>query len=677
MIRIKERHYQRVSEITAVLKAVLLAMVIFPGNVAASTDYFSMDLEELMQIKVTSASRRPQRLSDVAAAIFVITPEDLRRSGVTNVPEALRMVPGLEVARINSSNWAISARGFNNRFANKLLVLVDGRNIYSPIFSGVFWEEQDLLLDNIERIEVIRGPGGSLWGVNAVNGIINIITKKARDTQGYYVKAGGGTYEKAFGALRYGGKAGRCGFYRFYMKGFDRGSFKTPSGRSSKDGWQGFRSGFRMDLSPAHKDALRVSGDFNLETLDTNYLLPSMSPPYTRHYLNDTEVHTGNILLNWQHKLAKASRFSFKGYYDWNHANDFIIKYRVETLDLEAQACLCMWNRHDFTFGAGYRHLASRMRGSWYITFDPENQQDDLYNAFIQDEISLLRDRLALYLGTKVEHNPYTGFEIQPSIRLLWKAKAQTFWAAISRAVHTPDMATSSASTPAQVLPPSFPLKKPITIYLKGNKHFTSEILWAYEAGYRTSLSGNCSLDIAVYMNRYRRLLTIMPESRLSGLFLPYPELDIIVGNKMRGETYGAEFSARFNPFRWWHLQAAYTYERLFLHSYGKVIADYSDKQQEGKSPRNQFSLRSSMDLPENLSFDAWLRYVDNLSASHVPAYLTMDLRLAWKPRRGLELAITGRNLLDNRHPEFVPEYLITERSEVIRSLYGQITWNF
>ncbi len=678
MIHIEERRCHGILEIAVAIKAILFALVIFPGGVEASADYFSMDLEELMQIKVTSASRRPQCLSDVAAAIFVITPEDLRHSGVTSVPEALRMVPGIEVARINSSNWAVTARGFNNRFANKLLVLIDGRNIYSPIFSGVSWEEQNLLLDNIERIEVIRGPGGSLWGVNAVNGVINIITKKARDTQRYYAQVGGGTYDKAFGAIRYGGKMGRDAFYRFYLKGLDRGNFKTASGRDARDGWQDFRSGFRMDWSPISGDILRSSGDFSLETLNNNYLLPSMSPPYSKQHLNDTEVHTGDLLINWQHKLVGASRFSLKGYYDWNHANDFILRYRTEALDLEAQIYLAMWNRHDFTIGAGYRHISSRMQGSWYITFDPEVQQDDIYNAFIQDEVSFLGDRLALYLGTKIEHNPYTGLETQPSIRLLWKARAnQTFWAAISRAVHTPDIATSSAHTPASVIPPSFPFQRPVTVYLRGNNHFGSEILWAYEAGYRASPSGICSLDVTIYMNRYRKLLMIMPDSRQPGLLLAYPEFYITVQNGMRGETYGAELAARFNPSRWWHLQVAYTYERLFLHREQDITTGYSDEEQEGKSPRNQFSLRSSMGLPGNLSFDAWLRYVDNLSDSHIPAYLTMDLRLAWKPREGLELALVGRNLLDNSHPEFVPEYLLTERSEVVRSLYGQITWNF
>lgn len=402
-------------------------------------DLTNMSLEDLMNLEVTSVSKKEQKLSQTAAAIYVVTQEDIRRSGATSIPEVLRMVPGLQVARLSGSKWAITSRGFNGRFANKMLVLVDGRSVYTPTFSGVFWDVQDLLLEDVERIEVIRGPGGTLWGANAVNGVINIITKPAKETQGGFLTAGSGSEERGFGGFRYGGKLGRDIAYRLYSKYFNRSNLADMSGRNSPGGWDILRGGFRMDWKGTERDSLTLQGDiYNGHIRERNSSIVSLVPPFRRTLDSQTGVSGGNVMALWNRTFAGGSAMRLQMYYDRTRHEDSsaVITSRgeiVDSSDLDFQHRFALGKRQDIVWGIGYRFTSDSVQNTFSVAFDPNHRATHLFSTFVQDEIFIVKDRLRLTVGSKFEHNDYTGFEAQPSLRLLWTPNDRhTFWGAIS-----------------------------------------------------------------------------------------------------------------------------------------------------------------------------------------------------------------------------------------------------
>jgi iron complex outermembrane receptor protein len=463
----------------------LLALVVIPAAHAhylADGDLTEMSIEDLMSVEVTTVSRKAQRLSDSAAAVFVITNEDIRRSGVTSIAEALRMVPGLEVARISANSWAITARGFNGQYANKLLVLMDGRSVYDPLYSGVFWNVQDALLEDVARIEVIRGPGASLWGANAVNGVINIITKPAAETQGGLATGGFGNEEKAFGALRYGGKIGNTAHYRLYGKYFDRDDSESLQGGEAHDGWNIARGGGRIDWRFSDQDELTVQGDYYDGEVGNEGTYYSLSPPYATPLIESSPVSGGNLIGRWQRQIAPDSDLELQAYVDRAEWEIPLVKETRDTVDVDFQHRFGMGKRQEILWGLGYRWTRGALDVGRGVTFDDEDRRDQLFSLFVQDNISLLPDRLSLTIGSKFEHNDYTGLEVQPNIRLLWLADDRnTFWSAVSRAVRTPGMVEHDARLTQQVIPGT-PIME---ITLEGNKDYRSETVTAYEAGYR------------------------------------------------------------------------------------------------------------------------------------------------------------------------------------------------
>lgn len=650
------------------------------ANDSSGNRYLQMSLQQLMQVKITSVSKKEESLSDAAAAVFVITGEDIRRSGVTSVPEALRMAPGVEVARIDANKWAISIRGFNGRFANKLLVLIDGRSVYSPISSGVFWDEQDTLLEDIDRIEVIRGPGATLWGVNAVNGVINIITKHAKDTQGVLLTAGSGTEEKAFGGFRLGGHIGESTFYRVYAKAFKRDNFKEPSGRDGNDEWDYLRSGFRIDSGPSLENSFTLQGEIYDGTSNTRAVTPSLLPPYSKIQDTKDSPTGGDILGRWKHTFSDSSQMVFQTYYDNLKAGDQTLHYTTDKVDFDLQYRFMPGKRQELTAGLEYCFIRTDTDAGLTMGFDPETCNDSLYGGFLQDEITLIPDRLHLTLGSKFGHNDYSGFEIQPSGRILWKiAKGDILWASISRAVRTSLRAEADAHLKASVLPPSGVSPFPTLVVLEANHDFDSEKLLAYELGYRKQFADRFSLDVAAFYNHYSDLRTLEPVSTVQGFSLapvPHFELHITDKNKMDADTYGLELAVNVRVTDWWRLSPGYSYCKMSLHPEADSL-DTTAKSAEGETPKNQFSIRSSMDLPWDLELDGWLRYVDELPAQDMSGYVTMDIRLGWQPFKSLEVSFTGRNLLDNQHPEFLPEIYGMVPTEIERSFYGKLTWHF
>ncbi len=653
---------------------------------ATISDVTSLSLEQLMDIEVTSVAKRPQKLKDAAAAVFVITQEDIRRCGATNIPELLRMVPGVEVARINAHDYAVSIRGFNDRFANKLLVLMDGRTLYSPLFSGVIWSVQDTVLEDIERIEVIRGPGASVWGANAVNGVINIITKKAEKTQGTLVSVGAGTEDKAFATLRYGGTIADKGAYRIYVKAKELDESVDAQAHDGVDDWRAVNGGFRLDWSTDGGNEFTLQGDIYHQRGGVEEVTQSLSPPNYSSYIyhvNDMDTTGGNLLGRWSRRDPSGDGWQLQAFYDYSgFTGSSVLEWSTHILDLEYQQDRAWGSCQHWTWGMGYRFNRTETDGSAGCSFSPEDSDWSVLSAFAQDEITLIRDRLFLTIGSKFEYNQDTGFAVQPNARLLWQLDDRnTLWAAISRALRTPSRSELDILiTNASHLPVPAPIPNLVINQILGNEDVKSEGLLAFEIGYRKRISDSLSLDTTAFLNRYDNLVGAPQPIDVSPEFKPVPHLATTTEpeNVMDGEVYGVEIEANWDVTGRWKLRGAYTFTEMFLHNKTDQPLIIWGEELEGKAPRHMMSLRSQWTLPKDVEFDVWLRYVDDLSALDIPAYVTADLRLSWRARPNLELSLVGQNLFDPQHPEYEQSAILpAEADQVERSFYGKITWRF
>jgi iron complex outermembrane receptor protein len=631
-------------------------------------DLMDMSLEALMDIEITSAAKKPQKKSEAAAAIFVITNDDLRRWGVMNIPDALRRVPGLQVARIDAGKWAITARGFNSRFANKLLVLIDGRSIYTPLFAGVYWEANEVMLEDVERIEVIRGPGGSLWGANAVNGVINIITKSAHDTQGTLVTAGVGNEERGFASLRYGKSGSNGKDFRVYGK-----FHSTDSGEAidtglvppvSHDDKRFAQTGFRMDWDNGDTNSHTMQGDLYEGSAGQQLLLASSPTPVTEN----ADYQGGNLLYRWTHRSSPDSNYTLQAYFDAVSLKSAALIEDRNTLDIDFQQHRGLGDRHDLVWGLNYRSVRDHPGASRIYSLNPPKRTVNLFTAFIQDEISLLDDRLKLTLGSKFEHNDFTGQEAQPNIRVAWKTdEGNTLWGAVSRAVRTPARGEHDISMQIIPQPPAPP---PLTVM--GNRDFDSESLVAWELGYRFSLARQLSVDLTAFYNKYDDLRTV-------DIYTPAPPLEASFDNNMEGNTQGFEIDAHWNISPWLELNANYTRLEIDL-DLKNGSTDLISPSAEDASPEHQANVWIAADLNRKVELDAGLRYVGSLKTPGFPTiddYIALDMRLAWTPKPGLEVSIIGQNLLDSSHPEFNPDFIFSLPTEVERSVTGKVTLRF
>ena len=655
-----------------------LAWTDAPGDLPASEiDLTSLSIEQLMDIEVTSVSKKGESWFQAPAAIYVITQEDIRRSGARSIPEALRMAPGLHVARLDSHRWMIGSRGFSYEFANKLLVLIDGRSVYNPTFSGVHWDAQDTLLEDVERIEVIRGPGAALWGANAVNGIINIITKRAEDTQGWLITTGAGDEERGFGAVRYGGKLGDDAYYRVYAKYFSRDDFVDAGGHDADDDWNAFRTGFRIDWTGLEDDSFTFQGDIYAGEESEAAILPLLSFPFSTEADENLDIGGGNLLGRWTHVFSETSEMALQIYYDRTEREWlFATSEERDTVDIDFQHSFALGYRHAILWGLGYRFTGGEAGDMTSSSLDPPSRRDDLFSAFIQDEITLIPDRVRLTLGSKFEHNDYTGFEVQPSARALWTPhENHTVWAAVSRAVRTPSWIEhnisiiTSVEFPPEVLVPTYEVLVP------SKDEFGAEELLAYEVGYRVRPTKTLSLDIAVFYNNYDDLRSF--EAGVPISTFPIMVVPMTFDNKMDGSTRGVEIAAEWNVTDRWTLKSGYAFidMNFDLDSDSSTDPAYPDNE-EGTTPQHQFQLRSLLDLPHDLELDAAIYYVDNLPTYEISSYVRADLRLAWHPNENLELSIVGQNVFGGHHKEFEPD-LFTPTSEPERSVYGKITLRF
>jgi iron complex outermembrane receptor protein len=641
-----------------------------PDKAGSDKSILDLDIDQLGKVpakvptafdtEVTTVTANKSSVGKSAAAVFVVTSEMIRRSGATCIPECLRMVPGLQVAKVGSSQWAISSRGFNSGFSTKLLVLIDGRTIYNPLFGGVFWDTQDVLLQDIDRIEVIRGPGATIWGANAVNGVINVITKTAADTQGLQVIAGGGNQDKTISSIRYGGKIGENTDYRLYVKEIDQAAGFNPQQGSANDAWNQVRGGFRIDSqTPSKTDAFTLQGDIYTGAFGQQTPTPLLTPPFVAAPADTFHDGGGDVLGRWTHVVDENNTYFVQTYYDQMQRTSPFLDVRIDTWDIEFQQNLKHAGNRTFTWGAGYRLISDDYPSvDHFGSLNPQALTYDQANVFLQEETPLFRDDLKFTVGSKFMYYFFTGFEYQPSARLLWEIDdKQVLWGAVSRAVRTPVRIEEDANITlvATQNPPLF------TTLEGAGRALNSEELTAFELGYRRQVNERLSFELATFYNIYDNLITT-PEIA----FIPGVPPVVVVHNQnaQSAETTGLELNGQWKIDEKWRLQGWYSFLYMQVHGPGGA-------QVPGNSPTNQAYLMSSWDLPCKFEFDLMPRYVQNLPTLNVPSYATMDARLGWRPNDSWEFSITGQNLLQSHHLEFVGQ--TTMLSEVNRGVYAQI----
>ncbi|MGB2591765.1 MAG: TonB-dependent receptor [Candidatus Acidiferrum sp.] len=642
---------------------------------AAQKDLTQVSIEDLMNMDVTSVSKKDEKLSRTAAAIFVITSEDIRRSGATNIPDLLRMVPGMEVAQINANTWAVSARGFNGEFSNELLVLVDGRNVYLPTFGGVFWDVLDFPLEDIDRIEVIRGPGGSIWGANSAGGVINIITKKAGETQGAMVVAGGGNLNQGFETTQYGGKVGDTDF-RVFTKYFNQDHMPSLTGQNGGDGWHNLRGGFRTDTTLGANDSLMFQGDiYTGNEGNPTMIFPSVTSPGEINVDPQVDLSGGFLQSVWDHTLSAHSSTELTVSYNAYQRNDALREGR-KTFDIDFQHHIAWGSRQDFVWGAGYRDSESRSDGNLTVSLNPAHVDSQYFSSFVQDEIALVPDRFFLTLGTKLEHDYYTGFALLPSARATYALRPhQMLWAAVSRAVRTP--AATDTSIRLNVAGFPGPNGVPAVVAVIGNPLYKNEDVLAYEFGYRTTLGKRLSMDFAAYYNQYNNQQTTEPAAPF---FEPVPApahlvLPSTYQNLMHGEGHGLEATANWKVTDHWTISPGYDLARLFMQTSPLSQDPQAAAETDEGDPHVQAQIRSHAELTAKLDWDTSVYFVDRILITPVPAYTRLDSGLTWRLRERVSLSLVGQNLLRDSHLEFVDSAGASRSTLIKRSAYAKITW--
>lgn len=650
-----------------------------PAQVASARDLTQVSLEDLMDIKVTSASKTEQKMSQVAAAMYVITQEDILRSGATNIPDLLRMVPGMDLAQINASTWAISARGFNAQFTNKLLVLIDGRAVYTPLLGGVNWDVQEVPLEDLERIEVIRGPGATVWGANAVDGVINVVTKEAAGTKGGLISAGGGTEGQALGTVQYGGAAGGNTDYRIFTKYLNHGSLPELDGSSGDDSWHLLHGGFRADSRLSSKDSLTIEGDLYTGGEGATIIhIFSINPPVAGDLDTVMSLSGGNLLGRWNHAFSNRSGTSLQFYYDNYERTGPESPEDLNIIDFDFDHHFGWGARQDIVWGAGYRHFWDQDSGTIDQSFTPPDANLQLFTFFAQDTITLDPDRLFLTVGSKVENSYFTDYGLEPSVRLAWTPnKWATLWCAVSRAERSPTRRDTQLVAPLAVFPDPGGSSTPVEVILSGNPKFLPEHVLAYEVGFRTQPNQRFSVDVSTFFNRYDHLESLEPGAEFLQAS-PAPArfvMPILFGNLLYGTTEGGEVSANLKLTDRWTLSPGYAFLEMHLHTKPSSQDTTSVAEYQGSSPQHQAQLRSHVELFRNLSWDANAYFVGALPVQGVSSYTRLDTQLRWKVAERGEFAIVGQNLLQDHQLQSNDQLTLVNSSLIKRTAYAKFTW--
>ncbi|MGE0862803.1 MAG: TonB-dependent receptor plug domain-containing protein [Vicinamibacterales bacterium] len=655
------------------LAGVLLAL---PAAAAAQVhvNLEQATLEDLLNIEVTSASKKEEGLFQTAAAVHVLTNEDIRRSGATNLPDVLRLVPGLHVATIDGNKWAVSARGFNGLWSNKLLVIVDGRVVYTPVSSGVYWDLLDLMLEDIDRIEVVRGPGASVWGANAVNGVINVISKAADATQGSLLSVNAGSLTPGIGAFRYGGRVGSRGSYRVFGKHSARGAMQDDAGATAADASRISSTGFRVDFDRNTNETWTVLGSARTGESGQRIYEPLSSYAPTSLGIIDTvsPVHTGHLLARWTRNWSPDSRLSLQAFWDRTSRTPINKGETTQTFDFELQHQFKAGHGHDLVWGAGQRFWSDREDALFGDYFEPSSSRRRLFNFFVQDEITFTGLPIHLTFGTKIEHHSGAGVEVQPTARVAWlPSPRHTVWAAVSRAARTPSRLERALHYDFAAYPDA---DGQLTVLgVRGDPDLRTEHTVSFEAGYRANPGLGVSFEGTAFHHVYSDLVTENLAVRFETTPAP-AHLAIVrqISSGMGGESVGAEALVRWRALASWTLDASLDWLSFHFHDVGDTpdAAAYADR-----NPAYQARVRSQINLPRAWQADAAWTYVAALKGTEVPSYGRLDIRIG-RTVAGLELSLTGQNLSERRHREF-GGYEGVFHSQVPRAWVGRATWSF
>ncbi|MGH9512732.1 MAG: TonB-dependent receptor plug domain-containing protein [Terriglobales bacterium] len=644
------------------------------ADVGSENPLKQLTLEQLGNIQVTTASKAPEEVWKTPAAIYVITHEDIERSGATNIPEALRLAPGIEVARIDGDKWSIGIRGFGSRLARSVLVLIDGRTVYTTLFAGTYWEVQDTLIDDVDRIEVIRGPGGTIWGPNAVNGVINIITKQAKDTHGTLASVGGGNIKQGFANLRHGGGNGKNLDYRVYGKGFNRGP-EYHSDHQNFDDWRGGQAGFRVDWSRNTKDNFTLQGDVYDIAAGESVQATSYTPPYSQILERDARLSGGNIMGRWTRTEGEGKDIQIQAYYDRVNRYEANLGDLRDTFDVDLLQRFRLV-RQQISWGLGARIVpATDLEVVSGLTFQPAKRTDYLWTAFFQDEIALVKNRLSISLGSKLLRTNFSPIQLEPSVRLLYTpSDTQTFWAAFTHAVRTPSDVERDFFLSGYIGPGPGGLQ--FFARFNANRDFRSEQMNGYELGYRRLITKTVYVDIAGFYNHYSDLLS---EDITGGPFLednPPPThilLPAEFGNGLLGTTKGFEIAPEWRPTHFWRLRGSYSYLQMDIKPSRNSLDVGSAPGINGSSPKHEAMVQSGFDISKDFTLDLAYRYISALPGQKVQAYSTGDAVFGWRLSEHFRLSLVGNNLFQPQHAEDGgdPGPLV----QIKRSAYAKITW--
>lgn len=641
-------------------------------------DLTSVGLENLLNydLLVTSAAKKEQRLQDVASAMFVLTNEDIQRSGASSLPDLLRLVPGVTVAQSSSHDWSVSIRGFNETYVNKLLVLIDGQSIVTPFFNGVHWETLDVVLDDIERIEVIRGPGAALWGGRAVNGVINIITRKTAETISNLARIGIGNETKISGTARHGGQIGDKTTYRVYTKFTDTDEQKLLDESDAQDSWDIVSGGLKLESRLTEKKFLSFWSHAYAEEENASSTFPSLSPPFSEHKFFDRRQRGVLSNLAWKNVESEDSDVELSATHRYEYWSDFITPYKIHTFDLDLEQRFALNNSNDVVYGLGYQYYTDKTEGTFVGDFDPADRELNRVKGFVQDEIKVVDDKLNLILGSRFEQNQQTGFEYMPDARLIWTPTNTTsFWGAVSRTRGTVSRVWDDVVVPLVAIPPAEEGGLTSLVTLKGNRSVDAEELIAYELGFRQQLQSKINWSVSTFYFKYDDINSTEPAEPYVGFLRDQSEPAVIiplqVENKYTADSYGSEISLDWKPLEYWRLVG--TYSLFILDAQRHDSLDLALEDRWESAPQDTVSLRSQFDITDTIDFDSVFRYVDSWDTANIDSYVELDLRVGWRFHPGIELSIIGRNLLDSQHHEFNGDVYPPLHTAIQRSAFVEV----
>ncbi len=638
----------------------------------------SMSLQQLMDIEITIATKKEKKSSTVAAPVFVISAEDIRRSGVSNVPEALAMAPGVQVAQLGPHDWAISIRGFNALLSNKLLVLVDGRIVYSPVNAGTYWRDiQSISLEDIKQIEIIRGPGGTIWGANAVNGVINIITYSAMETEGAQLVVGGGSEQRAFTRLSYTHRLSQELAIRAYANYFKVDDAKGLSGQDNQDGGDGWRSGFRADFQDQQNN-VHIDGNWYEHYLNYNSEHTILEPPYRQISNERPGFRGGHIMARWNRLISADNQWSLQAYFDFTKRNDPILQVAVEIFDIEFNHQFTWLDRHTISWGGGYRQISDDVSSTLTLTMQPAKKATDLFNFFVQDEISLDQNkRWLLTAGSKFEYYSLGNLEVQPSLSLIWNLSDKiSLWGSISHAVRT--LTRDQNDLKIFAFRRLLMMDTPVKVQGVGGEDLDAEQVTAFQVGWRAQLPGQVMSKVAFFYNRYEDIIKTemlgFPLLNEDGLLSVQSQLD----NLAEAQSYGVEVALDWAFADWWRNYFSYSYFRLNSRHVSDRHLFFPDLN-EVNTPEHSASLRMQFNLTDTIELDAWFRYTDEIKVVEalIDDYVDLDMRLGWQVNSEIEVSLIGQNLIQTQHKEYDDEFFYPQASRIERGVYGKLVWRF